>query len=63
MREVSFLFLRGVLVFISHNRSPILQTVLLQIRGAMLPEELIKPKSYSAANFQLDTMARLALQV
>lgn len=34
----------------------------LEVRGSMLPSELIRPKSYAYVNFQLGAFARLAIQ-
>lgn len=34
----------------------------MQVRGSMLPAELIRPKSFAYVNFQLGAFARLAIQ-
>lgn len=34
----------------------------MQVRGSMLPAELVRPKSYAYVNFQLGALARLAVQ-
>lgn len=34
----------------------------MQIRGSMLPNELVRPKSYAYHNFELEAYVRLALQ-
>jgi hypothetical protein len=34
----------------------------MQIKGAMLPQELIRPKSYAYVDFELEAYVRLALQ-
>lgn len=34
----------------------------MEVRGSMLPAELIRPKSFAYVNFQLGAFARLAVQ-